>query len=397
MSSVHVLKKNSLVVAIAGVLAVSALPAQAASLENTDIKFGGYLKADAMWSNFSEGDVSGDSIARDFYVPGSTPVKGDGQGDNVIFDAHARQSRFNFKSDTDLGDGNKLTGFLEMDFMATSGGNERVSNSYSPRLRHAFLKYNNLLVGQTWSTFQDVKTLPESVDFIGSTDGTIFVRQTQIRYSLGNLELAAENPETTVTPNGGGDRIETDDNKIPDLVARYTFKGDWGHLSLAGMARELAYNNKQDGFAKIDDSIMGYGISATSKLVFGNGDDIRLMANFGSGLGRYMGLNTANGAVIDSNNQLEAIDSYGLSAAYRLNWSDQWRSNFIVSTFSADNDINLTGTGVTRSTQSARVNLMYSPVPKVTFGGELAYANREEETRNDGDLTRVQFMAQYKF
>jgi hypothetical protein len=33
----------------------------------------------------------------------------------------------------------------------------------------------------------------------------------------------------------------------------------------------------------------------------------------------------------------------------------------------------------------------------MTLGGELALANREEESGADGDMTRLQFMAMYKF
>ena len=42
------------------------------------------------------------------------------------------------------------------------------------------------------------------------------------------LAFSAENPETTVMPFGGGARIVTDDNTVPDLTARYNWKGDIG-------------------------------------------------------------------------------------------------------------------------------------------------------------------------
>ena len=280
-------------------------------LDKTDVSFSGYIKADAMFSSYSDGTLASGSIGRDFYIPSLTPVGG--ADETTQYDAHIKQSRFRFTTNTDMSNGKKVTGVLEFDFHATPDGNERISNSYEPRIRHAFIKYDNWLIGQTWSTFQDVRTLPESVDFIGVADGTIFVRQAMVRYSHGGFEVALENPETTVTPYGGGGRIVADDNSVPDFVARYTHKGKWGHVAVAGLVRQLAYVNKQGG-ADIDTDETGFGVSVTAKFNLGK-DDIRLMFNTGSGLGRYLGLNAANGAVLNANNELEAIDSTGYSVA----------------------------------------------------------------------------------
>ncbi len=60
-------------------------------------------------------------------------------------------------------------------------GDERTSNGYSPEIRHAFISYDGWLFGQTWTTFMDVNALPDSIDFVGTTDGTVFVRQAQVR------------------------------------------------------------------------------------------------------------------------------------------------------------------------------------------------------------------------
>ena len=43
--------------------------------------------------------------------------------------------------------------------------------------------------------------------------------------------------------------------------------------------------------------------------------------------GRYLGLNTANGAVIDNDGELESIEAFGGYVSYRQVWSARWRSN----------------------------------------------------------------------
>lgn len=355
-----------------------------------DVKIGGYVKADAIWSNYSEGELSANSPGRQFYIPGTIPVSGTEGGTDL--DLQAAESRINFSATRDIG-GHSLTFFTEMDFFLSTQGDERVSNSYSPRLRHYFMKYDNLLFGQTWSTFQDVSALAENLDFVGPAEGTTFVRQAMARLTLGNLELAVENPETTVTPNGGGARIVSDDGSLPDFVARYTFRQDWGHVAVAGLLRDLTYDTDAS-----DSNELGYGVSVSGKFKIGDaGSDLRFMMTGGSGLGRYLGLNTANGAVINATGDLEAIDSYGGFISYRHAWSKQWRSNLTYSFLEIDNDTSLTGTGVTSDVWSAHVNLLFSPTPKTTFGIEYMRAEREIESGLDGDMDRIIMSAKYAF
>jgi len=355
-------------------------------------KFGGFVKTDVIYSDYSSGSSSG--AGRDFYIPGTIPVAQDGEGSGESYlDFHAKESRINFKSTHNLDNGAKLGTFLELDFHLPAGGNERVSNSFAPRIRHAFVTYNKWLVGQTWMTFFNVGALPENLDFVGPAESTIFGRQPMIRYTSGNWQFALENPETTVTPYGGGSRIVTDDNTMPDAVLRYNMKGDWGAFTVAGLYRQLRYDNN----STIKDSASSYGISLSGKFVFGNKDDFRWMVSTGKGMGRYIGLNTANGAVLDEDGNLHAIDSSGVFGSYRHLWSDKWRSNLTLGYLSVDNDTELTGMGVTKKAQSMHVNLIYSPQPKLDFGIELLLADREVESGADGDMTRVQFSAKYAY
>ncbi|HAS23188.1 MAG TPA: porin, partial [Idiomarina loihiensis] len=170
MAKASIAKKFTVSAASAAVLGVMSLGAQA---NETDIDFGGFVKLDMMVSDYTDGQApSSGSIARQQYIPSLTPVGG--EGDDMVTDFHARQSRFFLTTDTELDNGETLTGHIEMDFMLTPDGDQRISNSYNPRLRHAFLKYGKWTFGQTWSNFQDLNILAESVDFIGITDGIIF-------------------------------------------------------------------------------------------------------------------------------------------------------------------------------------------------------------------------------
>jgi len=354
-------------------------------------KIGGYVKADLIYSDFGDGAVTAGNIGRDFYIAGTVPVGGEGE---KYFDMHAKESRVNVKTTHNLDNGDKMSTFVEVDFLAGAQGNERISNSYAPRLRHAFFTYNKWLFGQTWMTFFNVGALPENLDFVGPAESTIFGRQTMVRYTSGNWQFAVENPETTITPYGGGGRIVADDNKVPDFVARYNMSGDWGGMTVAGIVRELRYQNNA---LDIKDSTTGYGLSLSGKLKAGERDDFRWMASAGKGMGRYMGLNTANGAVLDMDGNLKAIKSWGAFGSYRHFWNQQWRSNLTLGYLAVDNDIDKTGTGVTKKASSVHANLIYSPLAKLDFGIEFMYAKRKVESGADGDLTRVQFSAKYAY
>lgn len=364
------------------------LAAQTFNVGDTQVKFSGFFKLDAMVTDTEYGQL--DFPARDFYVPSLIPVSGDSEG--VKYDSHARQTRFIFNTTTALDNGKTIGGHLEFDMMSTVGGDERITNGYSPGVRHAFFTYDRWLFGQTWSTFMDVNALPESLDFIGNTDGTIFVRQPQVRYTNGNFQFGIENPQTTLTPFGGGTRIVTEDSSLPDLVARYNLKGDWGTFSVSGLARQLSSDTGTS-----DETENAFGISVSAKILLSNNNDLRVTVSSGDGIGRYLALNTTNDAVVTDDGSLEAITATGAAVAYRHIWNERWRSNVVYSAFEADNDTVYTGTGATKTTHSGSVNLLHQVASKFMVGMELRYANREIETGADGDMTRLQFTAKYDF
>ena len=366
---------------------VTMLAAGSVAAGDTEFKFGGYVKADVMFSDYSNGAPDSGSLSRQFYVPG-TIYGVPGNGDQVV-DFQARETRFNFKTSTDL-NGHKLSGFIELDFMTHTDGNERVSNSYSPRIRQAFVSYDNWLVGQTWTTFQNPGALPENLDFVGAAEGTPFVRQGMVRYTNGGFQFAIENPETTLTPNGGGGRITSGSGMVPDFVARYNFKTEGGaKYTVAGLARQLNIEK-----AGLDSQTMGYGVSFTGVVPVGD-DDIKFSATAGDGMGRYMALNYANAGVLDSNGDIETISSYGGFAAYRHWWNDKWRSSFTLSGFKADNNEALTGAGVNKESFSGYINLLYSPIKPMTVGVEYMHAKNTKQNGDEGELDRVIFSVKY--
>lgn len=376
---------------------IQSTPINTTGNPGTRFSYGGFIKMDAMMTDTTGGEIADGTAGRMFYLPSAIPVGGANEGTDTDFGAQF--SRFWFGADTDMENGNKVKAYLEFDLYGGGSnaflGNEVATNTHGLTVRHAYVSYGKWLAGQTWSNFQDVAALPDSVDFIGPTEGTVFARQAQVRYTSGPWSISVENPETTITPyRNSGARISSDDNLMPDLTARWTKKGDWGHFTVAGMVRQFKYENPASG---IDDAATGGAVSVSGKFNLGKNDDIRYMVSGGTGIGRYLGLAIASDTVLDSTGNLEAISGYGAFAAWRHAFSPKLRTNVFYSMAHFDNDKALTGLAVTERAQSMHANVIYSPFPKLDVGAELIWGQRSLEGEADGDLRRLHTHIKYSF
>ena len=375
-------------------LAVLVMLVAAPALHAQTFTFGGYVKLDVLATKYHDGAPPPEGPIRDFHFPAQIPVGG---ATDIFAETtfHAKESRFHFDLTRELDNGNTLKAYVEMDFLLSAQGDERISNSYSPRLRHFYFSYGKWLLGQTWSTFQ-VVVMPEDIDFPGAADGIVFDRQPQIRFTTGPWQFSVENPETTLEPYQGGPRIITEAATMPDIVARRNFSGDWGTFSVAGILRRLNHQFEVDG-RNDQSATLGWGFTLGAQIKVGERDDLRFHAAAGDGLGRYVAFGLSNGAVVDENLNVEAIPSYLGWIGYRHFWAKGLRTNVNVSGIRVDNDTTLTGHEVNREAYSASANLIYSPIPELSFGLEYMSAWRKVESGASGRFDRLQFAGKYDF
>lgn len=348
------LKRNK--IALATGLALLAGSAQAGyTIKITDddsLTIGGYVKADMRY-------IDGSIAANDYWY-GSGAILPE---DETNFGMHVNESRINTKYVH--GD---VTAFVEIDFFGDAvrgGGNEAISNSSNPRLRHGFIKYKNILVGQTWSTFVNTGALPEAADFGGPLNSVAFIRQTQVRYTNGGLQLALENPETYA------DTGLTGNDTMPDVVAKYSFSGDWGSVSVAGVFRQLQTLEDEE------EAALGFGISGKIK-TFGK-DDLRFQVHGGE-VGRYVGVTASRDLIAN-----EVEETTSVMVAYRHFWNEDIRSTVFygnTTTELSDNDRTHVG-----------VNLFKNYTKELSFGVEVG--NYEIDEAASGDSNYLQLTAKY--
>lgn len=313
--------------------------------DDSSLTFGGFIKMDGRY-------VDGDIAYRDFWIGSGTVLEEDVSQTKFF----VNESRINTKYVSD-----DITGFIEMDFYG-GGGNEIISNSVHPRLRHAFIKYKDVTIGQTWTTFMNTSALAETADFAGPMVGEAFVRNTQIRYTNGNWQFAMENPESY-----GGDPAQ---DVLPDLVGKYTFKGDWGNVSVAGLFRQLTTATGQDETA--------VGFSVAGRIKTSGKDDFRFQIHQGN-LGRYVGVAAATDLVGE---EVETSTSY--MAAYRHFWNDDTRSSIYYGNITTDES--------DRDRSQWGVNVFKNYTKKFSMGVELGAFTMDDM---DAESTFLQFSAKY--
>lgn len=362
---------------------------------DTTIKIGGFIKTTAMFSRYDSGDLATGSLGRDFYLPSQIPVGGVREHTDSDFVAKQTRLTLSFNGASGVG------GYIEGDFQTTPGsGSERTTNGYNFALRRAYVTYGNWLFGQDWTTFQNVAALPESTDFVGPTEGTVFVRQPQVRYTKKfkdgyTLAVALENPETaSITPTSPT-MIENDDDRVPDVTARLSISKPFGDFAIALLARQLSVDN-----GTVGDTATGYGASVSGKVPFGakKQHDVRFMLTGGDGIGRYVGLNFAPDVVYagTAGAKMETVDITSGFAAVKIGWSPRVRSTFAASFLEADYPVGSPATA-SKSAQSLAANLFFTPAKGLDLGIEVRAGERELVNGLKGKLDRIELAAKYAY
>jgi len=163
---------------------------------------------------------------------------------------------------------------------------------------------------------------------------------------------------------------------------------------LASIARELRTDTLGTG-----DTAFGWGVSGSGKIPFGKRHDLRFMATYGQGIGRYLGLGYVPDAIFGGpGGQLERIDNFAGFAALKIGWTDRVRSTFMGSYQSADYPENVLVTGLANAkSYGGAANLFWSPAKSFDIGMEYRHAVRELLSGDSGALDRFELAFKYGF
>ncbi len=358
---------------------------------NTSIRIGGYVKADLI---YDAGADVGDSFAASA-IPADGTDAADREG---VFRAHARQTRINITTWTPTDFGEVKT-FVEGDFFG-GGGNERISNSTSFRLRHAYGQVGPVLAGQTWSLFMPLDSYPTTVDFFGPA-GLPFIRQGQLRVtfkatdgltlaaSVENSELSARDGAGNSVGSDGGD-LKLGIDTLPDFVAAVMYSDGGWSAKLSGVARLLELDS-----GAFDDQEFGWGVHADAVIPTIGKDSLQLNFTYGDGIGRYIVNGPGNDGFVDASGDLQTITAWGVAVGYTRQWTEQWQTNLVYGHYEVEDTFADTDT---ESLDTVHVNLIWQPSDRFRFGIEYIFGHRGfADGGLDNDAHRIQFAGQYFF
>jgi len=335
-------------------------------------RFGGYAKTDVIYDLRPAGRT-------DLFVPALIPTTNPVSGEGRSFNMHVKQTRLSFelRRVSPLG---SLRAYFEGDLFGPNG-------TTAPNFRHGYLQVANILVGQTFSTFIDVDAFPDGVDFEGPNAGTfVFAPQVRSTWSLSrqwSLALAGEQPKSDISAPPGATPVQ----RFPDVVVRPRLDANWGHVQVALVARDLAYD---DGVAGRN-TTLGLGVQAAGMYQFNPANALFLQGLYGSGIARYsldfagFGLDAA----LDAGGTLKSIPIYGGYAGVQHRWSEKLRSNLTGGLLWADPHANMAPT-TEKHTVYAATSLVFSPRKPLFWGFEVLYGRNETLDGSHGHAWRIQ-------
>jgi hypothetical protein len=257
--------------------------------ERVKVTLGGFIAAESVWRQHNMVNDIGTAFA-------TTPYPFSPLYNEHEFHGTARQSRISLLVEGNIDPYQKLSGYYESDFLGVGQtSNYNQSNSWAPRLRHAYFTYDNtgwggwgfhILAGQTWSlaTQNQVDMTPRKENIPLTIDanyvvGFNYIRQWQIRGVVDiapgiSLGASAENPaaivgaSTATAPLGlggafasggivngqvvnfvntgaGGDFLQgmnVTTDQAPDIIEKAAFDPGWGHYEIYGLQRFFSDN-----------------------------------------------------------------------------------------------------------------------------------------------------------
>jgi hypothetical protein len=353
-------------------------------------------------------DIRYDAEAKDpawFDVmrPTKLPVVDNGFGESGNTSFSVRQTRFGIKSfiPTDMGE-------LKTQFEWELFGTGVDAGQTTLRLRHAYGELGQFGAGQTWSPFMDIDVFPNSIEYWGPS-GMAFFRNVQARWMPkqgdSRITIAIERPGASADQGEYSDRVDFSDVvprfPLPDVSAEWRHAGNWGYVELAGIAREIAWDDLDPSGPDLSDEVLGWGLHASSNIKFSN-SVIRLSVLHGEGIQNYMNDAPEDiGTEPDDDNpgfpKGVAIPVTGVVAFLDHNWNTKWATSIGYSMVDIDNTEGQLPSAFKHG-DYALVNALYTPVPNLMLGPELQWIQRENKGGGDKtDNVAVQFSFKYSF
>ena len=306
------------------------------------------------------------------------------------FHLSANQSRLGLQFKFPKAEKNTFA-FLDADFFSSP----KSEHNYF-RLRHAYLSYAELIIGQTWTNFGDVSSAPNTLDLEGP-NSMPSSRVAQIRWRRQvnpkwNFLVALEEPRGDYTPLDSAAVVRS---AMPEMVIKPKLTLKNGHWTNSIIYKPITYTDKNYSFKK---KLSAWGF--TSSLVINLPD--RFKGLFDVKKRTFSGFfiigNGTQGAVNDfgglgyeafpkDSTTLETLFYYGGYASFSFVLNKRWSSTYVYSYLHQEKP--LTTTNIFKKSHYFAVNAIYAFNKYFTTGAEILYGAKENHDETNGNAYRL--------
>ncbi len=277
---------------------------------------------------------------------------------------------------------------LEMDFSGPD-------NAF--RIRHAYGKYKNYIIGQTWSLLTNVEILPASVDPDGPV-GALAIRTPQFRvsYNLSDKLYSAFAIEYSLPDYNPPDSINVQFvQTIPNLLARFNTSGNYASFQLAGILAPIT--GVQD--EAIKKTVFGYGLTFSGMTQMKKNDQLLFQATFGNAIAHMINPFSGSGqdmAYNASNNTFKGLSVLGGFLSYVHHWPHNISSYFSLGYATIGNRYFQNDSDFSKC-YSISANAFWNVVEGLKVGVEGLFGERFNIDNTSGTATRIWILFYYDF
>ncbi|MFI3319560.1 MAG: DcaP family trimeric outer membrane transporter [Rikenellaceae bacterium] len=277
------------------------------------------------------------------------------------------------------------------------------AESYTPRLRRAYVSFLGITAGRNYTTFCDTKAAPNTVDFQGP-NAYCFNYATQIRYQhsfFGDKLTAAIAAEYPVVSATYGTTFAAVPQRVPDIPIYAQF--NWGsdlrnHVRASGVMRNMYLQNLT---LNESTSLIGWGAQLSGRMHVT--DFIRFIYSgiIGSGITPYIQDLVGSGLDITPNpesvTQAQTTPMYAWQAALDFDIAERVNITGGYSAVTVDDKNGIYAADEYKTGQYIFGNVFYDLTPRMQLAAEFIYGSRENMDYSKNHANRVSVMMQYNF
>ena len=299
------------------------------------------------------------------------------------------QSRLGFEVTRKL-ENSKVFVRLETDFNGSNG---------QFRIRHAYGQIGNLLVGQTWSLFSNVSSMPPTVDGSGPT-GSVTLRTPQIRYRGKKFKgmdwsVSMEYSQPELNEHESDTTELTTVQMIPDFAGRIKRVGYFGDVQLSLIVTTITIKDYHGAIS----SSFGLGSSLSGTIDFSKKHKLLYQATWGRSISHFITTFSGTGqdaAFNPETNKFESLTVYSGFLSYGFNWRKDISTHFSIGSANQVNK-SFQPNGAFKNSMSISADTFWRVIEGARIGLEYVYGQRWDKDGSTGAASRVWALFYYDF